>query len=78
MSRKLIAYALDSDFYLGVRRIKAQFSESGKEEIIENDPGPLVTQETFDAAQARRQAEYRRWKGRERDAKCDGHPRQHP
>ena len=78
ISRKLIAYTLDSDFYLGVRRIKAQFSESGKEEVIKNDHEPLVTQETFDAAQARRQAEYRRWKGRERNAKCDGHPGQHP
>ena len=78
ISRKLIAYTLESDFYLGVRRIKAQFSESGREEIIENDHEPLVTQEIFDAVQMRRQAEYRRWKGRERDAKCDGHPRQHP
>ena len=78
ISRKLIAYTLDNDFYLGVRRIKAQFSESGREEIIENDHEPLVTQEIFDAVQMRRQAEYRRWKGRERDAKCDGHPGQHP
>lgn len=78
ISRKLIAYTLDSDFYLGVRRIKAQFSESGKEEVIKNDHEPLVTQEIFDAVQVRRQAEYRRWKGRERDAKCDGHPGQHP
>ena len=78
ISRKLIAYTLESDFYLGVRRIKAQFSESGQEEIIENDHEPLVTQELFDAVQVRRQAEYRRWKGRERNAKCDGHPGQHP
>lgn len=78
ISRKLIAYTLDSDFYLGVRRIKAQFSESGQEEVIENDHEPLVTQELFDAVQVRRRAEYRRWKGRERDAKCDGHPGQHP
>ena len=78
ISRKLIAYTLESDFYLGIRRIKAQFSKSGQEEIIENDHEPLVTQEMFDAAQARRQAEYKRWKGRERDAECDGHPRQHP
>ena len=78
ISRKLIAYTLESDFYLGVRRIKAQFSESGKEEVIENDHEPLVTQEIFDAVQERRQAEYKRWKGRERDAKCDGHPGQHP
>lgn len=78
ISRKLIAYTLDSDFYLGVRRIKAQFSESGQEEVIENDHEPLVTQELFDAVQVRRQAEYRRWKGRERNAKCDGHPGQHP
>ena len=78
ISRKLIAYTLDSDFYLGVRRIKAQFSESGQEEVIENDHEPLVTQEMFDAVQVRRQAEYRRWKGRESNAKCDGHPGQHP
>ena len=78
ISRKLIAYTLDSDFYLGVRRIKAQFSESGKEEVIKNDHEPLVTQEIFDAVQVRRQAEYRRWKGRERNAKCDSHPGQHP
>ena len=78
ISRKLIAYTLDSDFYLGVRRIKAQFSERGQEEVIENDHEPLVTQEMFDAVQVRRQAEYKRWKGRERDAKCDGHPGQHP
>ena len=78
ISRKLISYTLDSDFYFGVRRIKAQFSESGQEEIIENDHEPLVTQEMFDAAQARRQAEYKRWKGRERNAECDCHPRQHP
>ena len=78
ISRKLIAYTLESDFYLGVRRIKAQFSESGKEEVIKNDHEPLVTQEMFDAVQMRRQAEYKRWKGRERGAECDGHPRQHP
>ena len=78
ISRKLIAYTLDSDFYLGVRRIKAQFSESGQEDVIENDHEPLVTQEIFDAVQMRRRAEYRRWKGRERNAKCDGHPGQHP
>ena len=78
ISRKLIAYTLDSDFYLGVRRIKAQFSESGQEDVIENDYEPLVTQEIFDAVQMRRRAEYRRWKGRERNAKCDGHPGQHP
>ena len=78
ISRKLIAYTLESDFYLGVRRIKAQFSESGQEDVIENDHEPLVTQEIFDAVQERRQAEYKRWKGRERDAKCDGHPGQHP
>ena len=78
ISRKLIAYTLDSDFYLGVRRIKAQFSESGQEDVIENDHEPLVTQEIFDAVQVRRQAEYRRWKGRERNAKCDSHPGQHP
>ena len=77
ISRKLIAYTLDSDFYLGVRRIKAQFSESGQEEVIENDHEPLVTQDLFDAVQVRRRAEYRRWKGRERDAECDGHPGQH-
>ena len=78
ISRKLIAYTLDSDFYLGVRRIKAQFSESGQEDVIENDHESLVTQEIFDAVQVRRQAEYRRWKGRERNAKCDSHPGQHP
>ena len=78
ISRKLIAYTLDSDFYLGVRRIKAQFSESGQEDVIEKDHEPVVTQEIFDAVQMRRRAEYRRWKGRERNAKCDGHPGQHP
>lgn len=78
ISRKLIAYTLDSDFYLGVRRIKAQFSESGQEEVIENDHEPLVTQEMFYAVQVRRRAEYKRWKGCERNAKCDGHPGQHP
>ena len=78
ISRKLIAYTLESDFYLGVRRIKAQFSKSGREKVIENDHEPLVTQEIFDAVQMRRRAEYKRWKGRERDAKCDGHPGQHP
>ena len=78
ISRKLIAYTLDSDFYLGTRRIKAQFSESGQEEIIENDHEPLVTQEMFYAVQERRQSEYNRWKGRCKNAKRDGHPRQHP
>ena len=79
ISCKLIAYTLESDFYLGVRRIKAQFSESGKEGVIKNDHEPLVTQEIFDAVQMRRQAEYRRWKGRERDEQNSyGHPRQHP
>ena len=78
ISRKLIAYTLDSDFYLGTRRIKAQFSESGQEEIIENDHEPLVTQEMFYAVQERRQSEYNRWKGRCKNSKRDGHPRQHP
>lgn len=76
ISRTLIAYTLDSDFYLGIRRIKAQFSESGKEEIIENDHEPLVSREMFDAAQVRRDSEHRRWKGRERHAKCDGNTSQ--
>ena len=57
---------------------KSAGSESGKEEIIENDHEPLVTQEMFDAVQMRRRAEYKRWKGRESNAKCDGHPGQHP
>ena len=76
ISRKLVAYVLDSDFYLGIRRIKAQFSESGKEEVIENDHEPLISREMFDAAQKRRDSECRRWKGRERNAKCDGDTRQ--
>ncbi len=76
VSRKLVAYVLDSDFYLGIRRIKAQFSESGKEEVIENDHEPLISREMFDAAQKRRDSECRRWKGRERNAKCDGDTRQ--
>ena len=77
ISRKLIAYTLDSDFYLGVRRIKAQFSKSGQEEVIENDHEALVSREMFDAVQMRRQAEYKRWKGCERNAECDSHPGQH-
>ena len=72
VSRKLVAYVLDSDFYLGIRRIKAQFSESGKEEVIENDHEPLISREMFDAVQKRRDSECRRWKGRERNAKRDG------
>lgn len=76
ISRTLIAYTLDSDFYLGIRRIKAQFSKSGHEEIIKNDHEPLVTQEIFDAVQKRRDSEHRRWKGRERHAKCDGNTSQ--
>lgn len=47
-------YVLDSDFYLGIRRIKAQFSESVKEEVIENDHEPLISREMFDAVQKRR------------------------
>ena len=76
ISRKLVVYVLDSDFYLGIRRIKAQFSESGKEEVIENDHEPLISREMFDAVQKRRDSECRRWKGRERNAKCDGNTRQ--
>jgi len=76
ISRKLVAYVLDSDFYLGTRRIKAQFSESGQDEVIENDHEPLVSREMFDAVQERRDSECRRWKGRERNAKRDGDTRQ--
>ena len=76
LSRELISYTLDSDFYLGTRRIKARFSESGQDEIVENDHEPLVSQDLFDAVQKRRDAECRRWKGRERNEKCDGNTRQ--
>ena len=77
ISRKLIAYTLDSDFYLGIRRIKAQFSESGQEEIIENDHEPLVSQEMFDEVQKRRDSEFKRWKGIDRNEKCDGNSGKH-
>ncbi len=48
----------------------------GKEKVIENDHEPLVSREMFDAVQKRRDSECRRWKGRERNAKCDGDTRQ--
>ena len=76
ISRKLVAYVLDSDFYLGTRHIKAQFSESGHDEVIENDHEPLISREMFETVQKRRDSECRRWKGRERNAKRDGDTRQ--
>ena len=78
MNHALVSAVLDSDFYIGHRRIRGQYTVSGKDEFIKDDHEPLISREMFDAVQKRRDAECRRWKGRDRDAKRDGDTSQHP
>lgn len=69
ISINFVSRNLGNDFYLGIRRVRAQCSESGKEEIIENDHEPLVSREMFDAVQERKR---RKCKGRIENAKRNG------
>ena len=57
ISRKLIARVLDSDFYIGHRKIKGQFTESGEDEFIENDHEPLIDPELNRKVKERRRME---------------------
>ena len=56
-SRRVVTTVLDSDFYIGNRTIKGQFTESGVDEVIENDHTPIVSKELFDIVQKRRAVE---------------------
>ena len=81
-SRRVVTTVLDSDFYIGNRTIKGQFTESGVDEVIENDHAPIVSKELFDTVQKRRTVELkkqeRRIATRRRidNEKRNGHPRQ--
>ena len=57
ISRKLITRVLDSDFYIGHRTIKGQFTESGEDEFIENDHEPLIDLELNRKVKERRHIE---------------------
>jgi len=82
ISRRVVTSSLDSDFYIGHRTIKGQFTASGADEWIENDHAPIVSKELFDTVQKRRAVELkkqeRRIATRRRmdDEKRNGHPRQ--
>ena len=82
ISRRVVTSSLDSDFYIGHRTIKGQFTASGADEWIENDHAPIVSKELFDVVQKRRAVELkkqeRRIATRRRmdDEKRNGHPRQ--
>lgn len=57
MSRKTIANALDSDLYIGKRLLKAQFTESGKDEFL---PHPrIIDDELNERVKERRKNENR-------------------
>ena len=81
-SRHVVITVLDSDFYIGNRTIKGQFTESGMDEVIENDHAPIVSKELFDTVQKRRAVELkkqeRRIATRRRidNEKRNGHPSQ--
>ena len=82
ISRRVVTSSLDSDFYIGHRTVKGQFTASGADEWIENDHAPIVSKELFDVVQKRRAVELkkqeRRIATRRRmdDEKRNGHPRQ--
>ena len=82
ISRRVVTSSLDSDFYIGHRTVKGQFTASGADERIENDHAPIVSKELFDVVQKRRAVELkkqeRRIATRRRmdDEKRNGHPRQ--
>ena len=61
ISRKLIARVLDSDFYIGHRTIKGQFTESGEDEFIENDHEPLIDHELNRKVKERRRFELKKF-----------------
>ena len=54
MSNKLITKALDSDLYIGKRTVKAQFSASGEDEVVENDHAAVISLELNEKVKARR------------------------
>ena len=60
MSNRLITKALDSDLYIGKRTVKAQFSESGEDEIIENDHAAVISLELNEKVKARRIVELKK------------------
>jgi len=82
ISRRVVTSSLDSDFYIGHRTVKGQFTASGADERIENDHAPIVSKELFDTVQKRRAVELkkqeRRIATRRRmdDEKRNGHPGQ--
>ena len=82
ISRRVVTSSLDSDFYIGHRTVKGQFTASGADEWIENDHAPIVSKELFDTVQKRRAVELkkqeRRIATRRRmdDEKRNGHPGQ--
>ena len=78
----MVTTVLDSDFYIGNRTIKGQFTESGVDEVIENDHAPIVSKELFDTVQKRRAVELKKQEQRIAtrrridNEKRNGHPRQ--
>lgn len=60
VSNKLIAKALDSNLYIGERTVRGRFTQSGQNEIIENDHEAVVSTELNDAVKARRVTELKK------------------
>lgn len=60
MSNRLIANALDSNLYIGERTIRAQFSKSGKDEIIPNDHETVIPTDLNDRVKERRKIQLKK------------------
>jgi DNA invertase Pin-like site-specific DNA recombinase len=54
LSRKVVTYALDSEVYIGKRIVKGQFTESGKDLVIENDHESIIDIELNEKVKQRR------------------------
>lgn len=51
MSNKFVTRMLDDDRYIGRRTLKAHYSGTGKEEVIENDHEAIIEPELFEKVQ---------------------------
>jgi hypothetical protein len=60
MSRKIIAIILDSELYLGKRVLSGQFTEDGKDLIIENDHEPIIDLDLNEKVKKRRVIELKK------------------
>ncbi len=60
VNHELVSTILDSDFYIGHRRIRGQYTASGKYEFIKDDHEPLISEAVFAKVEKRRVAERER------------------